>query len=102
MVQAENRVTCVVSVTAKSWQVNTQLSASPEVGDWLDKDILNMSADRIQSASIAIEGQKPYSSAKTSRADADFKVDPLPKGKELNSPSAANSAASALTSLYAR
>jgi Domain of unknown function (DUF4340) len=83
----------------KSWQVNTQLSASPNVADWLDKDILNIAADRIQSASIAIKGQKAYSAAKTSRADADFKVEPLPKGKELSNPSAANSAASALTTL---
>jgi hypothetical protein len=84
---------------AKSWLVNEQLSASPEAKDWLEKDIIDVSADRIQSASIAIDGQKPYSIAKASRADADFKVEPLPKGKELSSSSAANSAASALTSL---
>jgi hypothetical protein len=83
----------------QSWLVNEQLSASPEVRDWLDKDIINVSADRIQSASIAIEGQKPYTVAKRSRADADFKVDALPKGKELSGPSAANNAASALMSL---
>jgi Domain of unknown function (DUF4340) len=83
----------------KSWLVNELLSASPEASDWLEKDIINLSADRIQSATIAIEGQKPYSVAKASRADADFKVEPLPKGKELTSPSAANSAATALMSL---
>jgi hypothetical protein len=79
--------------------VNTQLSASPEIRDWLDKDIINVSADRIQSASISIDGQKPYAATKATRAAADFKVEPLPKGKELSSPSAANSAASALMSL---
>jgi hypothetical protein len=83
----------------KSWLVNELLSASPEARDWLEKDIINLSADRIQSAVIAIDGQKPYSAAKASRADADFKVDPLPKGKQLSSPTAANSAATALMSL---
>jgi hypothetical protein len=83
----------------QSWLVNTQLSASPEIRDWLDKDIINVSADRIQSATVSIDGQKPYTAMKATRADADFKVDPLPKGKELNSPSAANGAASALMSL---
>ncbi|HVF16182.1 MAG TPA: DUF4340 domain-containing protein, partial [Steroidobacteraceae bacterium] len=83
----------------QSWLVNTQLSASPEIGDWLEKEIINISADRIQSASVSIGGQKPYTAAKSSRADADFKVEPLPKGKELSSASAANSAATALVSL---
>ena len=83
----------------QSWLVNTQLSASPEIGDWLDKEIINVSSDRIQSVAVAIEGQKPYSAAKSTRADADFKVEPLPKGKALSSPSAANSAATALMSL---
>jgi len=83
----------------QSWLVNTQLSASPEVGDWLDKDIINISPDRIQSATVSIEGQKPYTASKSSRADADFKVEPLPKGKALTGPSAANSASSALAGL---
>jgi len=83
----------------QSWLANTQLSASPEIRDWLDKDILNVSADRVQSAYIAIDGQKPYTAAKSSRADADFKVEPLPKGKELSGSSAANGAATALMSL---
>jgi Domain of unknown function (DUF4340) len=83
----------------QSWLANTQLSASPEIRDWLDKDIINVSADRVQSATIAIDGQKPYSVTKATRADADFKVAPLPKGKELSGPGAANNAASALASL---
>jgi hypothetical protein len=83
----------------RSWLVNTQLSASPEIGDWLEKEVINISADRIQSANVSIEGQKPYTAAKSSRTDADFKVEPLPKGKELSSASAANSAATALMGL---
>lgn len=83
----------------KSWQVNQLLSASPDVADWLDKDIVNISPDRVQSASIAIEGQKPYAAAKASRADADFKVEPLPKGKGLSGTGAANSTATALSNL---
>jgi len=83
----------------QSWLANTQLSASPEIRDWLEKDVLNVSADRVQSANITIEGQKPYTAAKSSRADSDFKVEPLPKGKELSGSSAANGAATALMSL---
>jgi hypothetical protein len=84
---------------SKSWLVNEQLSASSEPRDWLDKDIINVSADRVQSATVTIGNQKPYTAAKSSRADADFKVEPLPKGKELSSSSAANGLATALVSL---
>jgi len=83
----------------KSWLVSEQLSASPEPRDWLDKDIMNVSADRIQSAEISIEGQKPYTASKSSRADAAFKVEPLPKGKQLSSANAADDVATGLLSL---
>jgi len=83
----------------QSWLVGEQLSASPETRDWLDQDLINVSADRIQAANITTAGQKPYSASKTSRADAKFKITPLPKGKELNGPSAANAVATALSHL---
>lgn len=83
----------------QGWLVSEQLSASPEIRDWLDKEVINITADRTQSASIAIEGKPTYSATKAARTDADFKVAPLPKGKELSSPSAANTVASALMNL---
>jgi hypothetical protein len=83
----------------KSWLVSEQLSASPEPRDWLDKDIINVSADRVQSATIEIQGQKPYTASKASRADENFAVSPLPKGKELSYAGAANGFATALVSL---
>ncbi len=82
-----------------SWLVSETLNASPEPRDWLDKDILDLADDRIQSATISVQGQKPYTAAKSARADADFKVDSLPKGKALSSTTAANGAGTALMSL---
>jgi hypothetical protein len=84
---------------AKSWLVSEQLSASPEPRDWLDKDIINVSADRVQSAAIEMLGQPPYTASKASRADENFAVVPLPKGKELSYAGVANSFATALVSL---
>jgi Domain of unknown function (DUF4340) len=83
----------------KSWLVSEQLSASPEAGDWLDKEIINVSADRVQSATVSVSGQKPYTASKSSRMEENFKVEPLSKGKELGGASAANSVASALMGL---
>ena len=83
----------------QSWQISDSLDV-PTTGDaWLRKDIIDIAADRIQSATVAIADGKPWSAVKASRADTDFKVDGVPKGKELSSPSAANSIGSALASL---
>lgn len=82
-----------------SWLINQNLDASAKPHDWLHTAILDVAADRIQSATIAISGAKSYSASKKSRADADFAVDAVPKGKQLDSPSAANGIASALAGL---
>lgn len=82
-----------------SWLISERIDVEAAPADWLDKRIVDISADRIQSARIAIAGQKPYTAAKSSRAAADFEVEPLPKGKELSSPGAASGFATALLSL---
>lgn len=83
----------------QSWLVNKDIDTSASPDQWLRKNILDVSADRVQSAEVRIAGAKPYSALKKTRADADFTVDGLPKGKELSSPSAAAGLASALSGL---
>jgi hypothetical protein len=83
----------------KSWLVDTQIDNSSTPKDWLRKSILDVSADRIQSATVTTPNAKPYSAAKAARADANFAVEGLPKGKELSSPTAANGLATALAGL---
>lgn len=84
---------------AQSWLIDTQLDASATPDAWLRKEILNVSADRVQSATVSIKGAKSYTAAKSSRADADFKLEGLPKGKSPSSPAAANGFATALAAL---
>jgi hypothetical protein len=83
----------------KSWLVNKDIDTSASPDQWLRKNIIDVSADRVQSAEVTIAGAKPYSAVKKTRADADFTVEGLPKGKELSSPSAADIFASALSAL---
>ncbi len=82
-----------------SWLVDQGLEASANPHDWLRTSIIDIGADRVQSATITLGKAKPYGVAKKTRADADFAVDGLPKGKQLSSPSAANGLASALSAL---
>lgn len=83
----------------QSWLVDTEIDTSSTPQDWLRKAIVDISADRIQSVSIQTKGAKPYSANKNSRADANFAVEGLPKGKKLSSPSVANAFATALAGL---
>lgn len=82
-----------------SWLIDQRLDASTSPRDWLHTAIVDVAADRVQSATIAISGAKPYTATKNSRADADFAVEGVPKGKQLDSPSAANGVTMALAGL---
>lgn len=82
-----------------SWLISESVEASAVPGDWLRTSIVDIGADRVQSATVTTGDAKPYTAEKTTRADADFKVTPpLPKGKEVDH-FAVNTVASALTAL---
>lgn len=83
----------------KSWLINKSIDTSSSAEQWLRKNIIDVSADRIQSAEVSVGSGKAYSAVKKSRADADFTVEGLPKGKALSSPSAADNFATALSGL---
>jgi hypothetical protein len=83
----------------KSWLINKSIDTSASADQWLRKEIIDVAADRVQSAEVTVEKSKPYSAVKKTRADADFTVEGLPKGKELSSPSAADNFATALAGL---
>ena len=83
----------------KSWLVSASIEVSATPESWIRKEITDVSADRVQSASVTVNSAKPYNAAKKTRADANFVVDSLPKGKELSSDSAANGIATALAGL---
>jgi hypothetical protein len=84
---------------AQSWLVDTTIDTSAPADAWLRKDIIDVSADRMQSATVTAKEGKPYTAAKSTRADQNFAVTGLPKGKSLSAPTAANSVAMALTAL---
>jgi hypothetical protein len=84
---------------AQSWLIEASLGDERAPSDWLDKALIDITADRIQSATLTTQGDKPYTATKRSQTDENFAVENLPKGKELYSESAANSFATALAGL---
>ena len=85
---------------AQSWLVNRTFDVPREPGQWIDRDVLDIGADRIQSATVEVAEQR-YEAAKSSRADTDFAVTGVLEGRELTSPGAANGLATALVRLQA-
>jgi hypothetical protein len=84
---------------AQSWLISASIDTSSSPDQWVRKQIVDVAADRVQSAAINIGGAKGYTVEKKTRADTAFAVDGLPKGKELSSPNAADGFASALTAV---
>jgi hypothetical protein len=83
----------------QSWLIDTTFDTSATPDAWLRKDVIDVSADRMQSATVTAKEGKPYTAAKSARAEQNFAVTGLPKGKSLSAPTAANSVAMALTAL---
>lgn len=85
----------------QSWLIDDNLDLPTTADAWLRKEIIDVSADRMQSVSVAIAGSQPYAVAKSSRSDRDFAVAMVSneKGKsskQLESPAAANGLSAAL------
>jgi len=83
----------------QSWLLNVALTAPTESNAWLRREIANIGADRIQEVAVQPAGSARYSAIKTKRTDANFDVSGIPKGRELNSVSAADSLAQSLVNL---
>ena len=63
---------------AASWQVGTALTIERDPAKWLATDLLDIGADRIQSAEFAVPGKRPWTAAKAGRADLKFTVSGKP------------------------
>jgi len=63
-----------------SWQIGTALTVERDPAKWLATELLDIGADRIQSAEFTTDGKRRWTAAKASRADQSFKVTGKPAG----------------------
>lgn len=83
---------------AASWLVDQDLTADEGPVEWLDRDIVDLSADRIQAVIVETDG-KVLATSKENRAQTNFSVGNVPAGRELRSEGVANSLSTALKGL---
>lgn len=88
-----------VAGTAQSLLAAPQLSVDADPKVWLAHDLIDLSVQRVRE----IEEQPPqgpsFKAARDKAQTADFSVSPLPKGRTLSSPGAADGLAGALSTL---
>jgi hypothetical protein len=65
-----------------SWLISSTIDAPVQVDAWLRRDLLDVAGDRVQAATVTIDG-KTYTATKSARAETEFVVDGMPnKGKQ--------------------
>lgn len=84
---------------AQSWLVTGRLTPGKTTGEWLDRQLLDIPATRIQSVAITHPGIETLRMNRTEADIPDFSVANIPAGRALSYPGAGNSLAGLLAGL---
>ncbi|MEZ5562774.1 MAG: DUF4340 domain-containing protein [Gammaproteobacteria bacterium] len=84
---------------AQSWLVTGRFTPGKTTGEWLDRQLLDIPATRIQALTIAPPGLQTLRLTKSGPEDTDFAVADIPAGRELSYPGVANSLGGLLSGL---
>ncbi len=82
----------------QSWLANGTLTPEKQPGNWLQKALVDIPSSRIQRIEIT-QGGKTLVARKDTAADANYQIDDVPKGRELNSAFEGNGIAAALAGM---
>ena len=80
----------------QSWLVRSPAELRAKQSDWMDHQVMNLDASRVQEADVRPAEGPAYTVRRDKPDDAAFTLSPLPKGRELAYPGAADSVASAV------
>jgi hypothetical protein len=83
----------------QSWLATPQIAADADPKRWLDSTVVDIPEARIREVEVLPASGPAYRVTREKKEQTDFTVPNLPKGRELSSPSAANTVASDLTML---
>lgn len=80
----------------QSWLVRSVFVPSANPKDWMNKDVVGVVRARIQEADVSPMTGPSYVVQRDKPSDADFKLVPMPKGRELSYASAPDGVAASL------
>jgi hypothetical protein len=81
-----------------SYLASPQIALDTAARSWLDRTLLDVKAERVREITVTVPDAPPYTASRATRKEADFAVAPLPKGRELASPGAADASGAAFAS----
>lgn len=84
---------------SKSWLVSGRIDVATEPLDWLNRDVVDLPASRIQSVSVRHPDGETLRLSRPERSTPRFTVESIPQGRELSSPTAAEPMGSVLQNL---
>jgi hypothetical protein len=89
-----------VAGAAQSLLATPQVTADADPRHWLDRSLLDISADQVTAIDIKVQGTPDYSIKRAAAgAASEFVVSPIPKGRKLADSAAPASQAAALAAL---
>jgi hypothetical protein len=90
-----------VAHTEPSLLAQPLISVDADPRRWIDRSVVDIGEQRVKEALVEPAASPAYTATRDSAQQSDFKVTPIPKGRELSSGSAANDVSSAFTALQA-
>ncbi len=81
----------------QSWLVRSVFEPKADPADWMDKDVVDVDAARIQEADVDPADGPSYEVRRNQPSDSDFTLSPIPKGREIAFPTGPDGVATALT-----
>lgn len=81
----------------QSWLVTSPAEIKSAIGDWMRKAVVSFEQADVASVEVQPSEGPSYTASRTKPEDANFTLAPLPKGRELAYPGAADMSAAALT-----
>jgi hypothetical protein len=88
-----------VAGTPQSLLAAPLLSVEADPKMWLETDLIDLPAQRVREVAERPAQGAPFSASRDKKEQPNFTVSPLPKGRQLTGPGAADSMASALSAL---
>jgi uncharacterized protein DUF4340 len=90
-----------VAHTEPSLLAQPPISVDADPRRWIDRSVADIAEQRVKEAVVEPAAGPAYTAKRDATQQADYKVTPIPKGRELSSSSAANEAGSAFAALQA-
>jgi hypothetical protein len=90
-----------VAHTEPSLLAQPLISVDADPRRWIDRNVVDVGEQRVKEALVEPAAGAAYTATRDSAQQTDYKVTPIPKGRELSSSSAANDVSGAFAALQA-